>query len=303
MQWVRTGMSAVVGGEVVVWPSVVAGVTIGVISLLVGHNRGDITVDIAIASMASFLFGVLLAFTIVRTRERLVLIQDFVAKGNASLLSIHQMMVVFGDEDCRHVRELVDSHLTDQIDYRLIDYHVATPSHLRLTDAVYGLNPETRQEESVYRELVARCIDMTADRALIEAATGQALSQIEWSGLLLLLLLLLGMFAVLPGGTILGALVAGVLAGTLVTFMILLRKLDRLRWHERVAIWEPTTRLFRSMGRDPYVPREIIVNGRYRPTGRIRVVEYPDPYPVRASKIVKVEELDAEGRVSATSAI
>jgi hypothetical protein len=117
----------------------------------------------------------------------------------------------------------------------------------------------------------------------------------EWTGLILLFLLLVGLIAVLPGGTALGAVVAGVLAGTLVTFMILLRKLDRLRWHEVVTIWEPTTRLFRNMGRDPYVPREVIENGRYRPTGRVRVVEYPDPYPIRSSKIVKVEELDGTG--------
>ena len=102
-------------------------------------------------------------------------------------------------------------------------------------------------------------------------------------------------FAILPGGTILGALVAGVLAGTLVTLMILLRTLDRLRWHEKVAIWEPTTQLFRSMGRDPYVPRDVIESGRFRPTGRVRVVEYPDPYPNRSTKVVKVEDLHAEG--------
>ena len=128
---------------------------------------------------------------------------------------------------------------------------------------------------------------MSADRALIEAATGQALSAIEWTGLLLLLLLLVGLIAVLPGGTVLGALVVGVLAGTLVTFMILLRKLDRLRWHERVTIWEPTARLFRNMGREPYVPREVIEGGRFVPTGLVRVVDYPDPYPIRNTKVVE----------------
>jgi hypothetical protein len=111
----------------------------------------------------------------------------------------------------------------------------------------------------------------------------------------LLLLLLLGLIAVLPGGTLWGALVAGVMAGTLVTLMILLRKLDRLRWHERTSIWEPTTRLFRSMGRDPYVPREVIDSGRYRPTGRVRVVDYPDAYPNRTRKIVTVEKFDELG--------
>jgi hypothetical protein len=255
------------------------------------------------ASMAAFLFGVLLAFTIVRTRERLNLVQDLVARDNSALFSIHELMAVFGDQDRAHIRQLVDEHLTDQIDYRLVDYHMAAASNQRLVNAVYALDPENRQQEAVYKELVALGINMTADRANIEAATGQALSPMEWTGLLLLLLLLVSLIAVLPGGTVLGALVAGVLAGTLVTFMVLLRKLDRLRWHEVVTIWEPTSRLFRKMGYDPYVPLEVIKNGRYRPTGRVRVVEYPDPYPMRASKIVKVEELNGKVGVPASSAV
>jgi hypothetical protein len=290
MPRLRGLVTSVADGDVVIWPSVFAAIAVGVASYFVGPNRGDVRVDVAMASMAAFLFGVLLAFTIVRTRERLALVQDLVARDNSSLFSIHQMMLIFDDEAGRQVRDLVDEHLTDQIDYRLVDYHRAAASYLRLTDAVYGLEPVGPQQESAYKELVALCIATTADRSQIEAATGQALSSMEWTGLILLFLLLVGLIAVLPGGTALGALVAGVLAGTLVTFMILLRKLDRLRWHEVVTIWEPTTRLFRNMGRDPYVPREVIENGRYRPTGR-RVVEYPDPYPVRDSKIVKVEDL------------
>jgi hypothetical protein len=109
--------------------------------------------------------------------------------------------------------------------------------------------------------------------------------------LLLLLFVLLALIAVLPGGTVLGAAVAGVLGGTLVTLMVLLRMLDQLRWHERVTIWEPTSRLFRSMGCDPYVPREVIDNGRFQPTGRVRVVEYADPYPIRATKTITVEDM------------
>lgn len=295
MRWFRAVVMPVASGEAIVWPAVLAGVLAGVASYLVGSTRGDVRVDVAMASMATFLFGVLLAFTIVRTRERLSLVQDLVAKGNSGLLSIHQMLAAFGQEDRRRVRELVDGHLTDQIDYRLVDYHLATPSYLDLTDAVYALDPDGPQQEAVYKELVALCIEMSTDRALVEAATGQALSAIEWSGLLLLLVLLVGLMAVLPGGTVLGALVVAVLTGTLVTFMILLRKLDRMRWHERVTIWEPTARLFRSMGRDPYVPREVIESGRFHPTGRVRVVDYPDPYPTRTTKIVRVVEMDGSG--------
>ena len=294
MRILRATLQAVGRGDAVGLPAAVTGVTVGVVSLLVGSRRGDVRVDVAMASMAAFLFGLLLAFTIVRMRERLVLVQDLVAKGDASLFSIHQMMAVFGPDDRAHIRDLIDEHLTDQIDYRLVDYHLASGSYFKLIRAVYGVNPRTPQEEAVYKELVTLCIDMNSDRALVEAATGQALSPIEWIGLLLLLLLLLALIAVLPGGTVLGAVVAGTLAGTLVTLMFLLRKLDLLRWHERVTIWEPTTRLFRNMGRDPYVPRHVIENSRYRPTGRVRVVEYPDPYPIRSTKIVTLEELDGD---------
>ena len=184
-------------GEAVVVPAVVAGVLVAVASLLIGSQRGDVRVDVAMASMAAFLFGVLLAFTIVRTRERLSLIQDLVAKGNSSLFFIYEAVAVFGERDRQHIRALVDMHLTDQIDYRLVDYYRATPSHLELLEAVIALEPEAAQEEGVYKELVALCINMNLDRGLIESATGQALSTIEWGGLLLLLLVFAGLLAVL----------------------------------------------------------------------------------------------------------
>src|SRR5271166_5232154 len=132
----RSTFASVSRGEIAVWPALVSGVVVAVASLLVGSNRGDVRVDVAMASMAAFLFGVLLAFTIVRTRERLALVQNLVAKGNSSLFSIHQMMSVFGEQTRLRVRDLVDGHLTDQIDYRLVDYHLAAPSYLALTDAV-----------------------------------------------------------------------------------------------------------------------------------------------------------------------
>jgi hypothetical protein len=292
---VRSGFKSawvsVANGEAVVWPATVVAVVVALVSWAIGPKRGDVRVDVALASLAAFLFGVLLAFTIQRTRERLARVQDLIARGNASLFSIHQMVEGFDQADRERIRALVDRHLTDQIDYRLVDNHMARSSHLRLTRSVYALDPQTRQQEALYRELVALCVHMELERGQIESTGGQALSPMEWSGLLMLWVVLVGLIAVLPGGTVLGALVAGVLAGILVTFLLVLRKLDLLRWHERVTIWEPTARLFRSMGIDPYVPRHVIDGGRYRPTGRVRVVDYPDPYPNCSTKVVTLMEL------------
>lgn len=241
--------------------------------------------------MTTFLFGVLLAFTIARTRERLTLIRELMSKGNSSLLSIHQMMEIFPEPDRSRIRGLVDDQLTSQIDFRLVDNHLSSPAHHALVEAVYALDPQTRQEEVIYRKLVEQCIHMGAERALVDTTTGQSLMPVEWTGMLLLLGMIVALITVMPGGTIWGALVAGVLTGTLVTLLIVLRQLDRLVWHEQASIWEPTTRLFRSMGLDPYVPRLVIDSGRYVPTGRVRVVDYPDAYPDRSHKVVTVEVL------------
>jgi hypothetical protein len=45
-----------------------------------------------------------------------------------------------------HIRDLVDRHLTNQIDYRLVDYHRATSTYLQLTDEIHALSPNTNAE-------------------------------------------------------------------------------------------------------------------------------------------------------------
>jgi hypothetical protein len=156
---------------------------------------------------------------------------------------IFDAVAVFDDRQRELIRDLVDAHLTEQIDYRLVDYHRASPSFRRLVKALLAIKPTNPAEDSVYKEIVARCFLLDNDRAQLEAAAGQSMSPLEWTGLLLLLVVLMGLLAVLPGGTVLGAIVAGVMASTLVTLVVLLRKLDLLRWHEQVTIWEPTSRL------------------------------------------------------------
>ncbi len=290
---VRAIALSVFNGESTLWPSLAVGVVVCLVSFALGRTGAELGVYVALASMATFLFGVLLAFTIARARERLLLLQDTLSRNNAALLTIHQVIVVFSEEDRERIRALIDAKLTSEIDYRLVDAHLSTPAHLALTEAIYTLQPQNQDQIGVYRELLKICTDVGSNRSIVESITGQSLSALEWSGLILLLVLLIGLIAVIPGGNAFGAIAAGVMAGTLTTLMILLRMLDRLRWHERVSIWEPATRLFRSMDLDPYVPRRVIEANRYRPTGRIRVVDYPNPYPDCSTKIVTVEYHDA----------
>ena len=284
------------------WPAVVAGIVAAVVSYTVGSIQLNLSVEVALASMTTFLFGVLLAFTIARTRERLNMIRELMSRGNSSLQSIHQMMAIFPEPTRSRIRQLVDEQLTSQIDYRQVDNHLSMPAHNALVEAVYAIDPTTRQEEVIYKKIVELCIQMGSERARIDTVTGQSLMPVEWIGMLLLLAMIVALITVMPGGTVWGALVAGVLTGTLVTLLIVLRQLDRLVWHEQASIWEPTSRLFRSMDLDPYVPRLVIDSGRFVPTGRIRVVDYPDPYPDRSRKIVTVADFGGDRVPTSTMA-
>ena len=63
----RLAAVSVLHGETTLWPALIAGIIVAVASYCVGPTRGDLEVDVALASMATFLFGVLIAFTIART--------------------------------------------------------------------------------------------------------------------------------------------------------------------------------------------------------------------------------------------
>ncbi len=131
------------GGEAVVWPSVVAALIVGGVSYAV-TDRGDIRVDVALASMATFLFGVLLAFGIVRTASDSRSSRTWSRRGTRRCSRSTRWSRSSTRWTASGQRDLVDTHLTEQIDYRLVDYHLANGSFLELTDAVYALFPGTR---------------------------------------------------------------------------------------------------------------------------------------------------------------
>lgn len=63
------------------WPAVLAGVGAAALPYFVGSVRLNLSVEVAPAGLTTFLFGVLLAFTIARTRERLTMIRELMAGG------------------------------------------------------------------------------------------------------------------------------------------------------------------------------------------------------------------------------
>lgn len=289
MRGLRTLWRRIVLAEVVAGPAITVGLLVAGSSFVVGAplEADGLTLGLlaALATVATFLFGVLLAFSIERMRVRLSTVHDLIRRGDANLLAIHQLVEVFPDRR-DEIRTRIDAQLVAQIDYCLDEFTRSSTTFLALSGSVIALEPRTPQQETACYHLLQQTNDMSMSRALMEAAIGQSMSRLEWTSLILLLGVMLSIIVELPRGSVIAAIVAGVLAATLVTLMMLLRKLDRLLWHERASIWEPQSRLFRHLGLLPYVPRRVIDAGRFVPTGRVRVVDYVSPYPDMSQKIV-----------------
>ena len=206
-------------------------------------------------------------------------------------MSIYKLSASFGHEVQANVRDTLDRHMQDQIDYRLVDFDRSNPSFLELFDEVRSLDPSSTAQEVAYDHLLGVLVSASERRKQLEALVRQRVSTIEWLTLLSLLGALWGLMLAANGGPWVSSFLGGVLVASLAGIMVVLHHLDDFRWQEGDAIWKPLHALFLSLDLLPYYPRAALQSRRVDPeSGRLRVVDYPNRYPDVSGK--HVEEID-----------
>jgi hypothetical protein len=239
--------------------------------------------------VAYFVFGILVAFAIENARNGLSRVNELLKAGDADLVSIYQLSATFGTDVQSELREVLDTHLQDQIDFRLVDFERSTPSFLALFKRVRGLEPTSIREEITYDHLLGICTAASERRKQLEALVRQRVSPVEWVTLLALLAALWGLMLAANGGPIVSGLLGGVLVASLAGLLVLLQHLDEFRWQEGEAIWNPLHNLFLTLDLLPYYPLDTLRTGRLDPpTGQVRLVDYPHPYPDMTDKTIEV---------------
>jgi uncharacterized integral membrane protein len=119
--------------------------------------------------VAYFVFGILVAFAIENARSGLARVNELLKAGDADLVSIYQLSASFGTDVQLELREVIDAHLQDQIDFRLVDFERSTPSFLALFKRVRKLEPTSAREEITYDHLLGICIAASERRKQLEA--------------------------------------------------------------------------------------------------------------------------------------
>ncbi|MFT4187777.1 MAG: hypothetical protein QM621_04275 [Aeromicrobium sp.] len=246
---------------------------------------------------AYFVFGLFAAFTLENARVASGRVQELLKAGDADIVTLYELSAAFGP-DCRdELRVLLDEHLQDQIDFRLVDFDQSTGSFLRIFDQLRDLEPAGSAQEIVYGQMLATWSQSGERRKQIEALIRQHVSGIEWFVLLSLFVSLWGLMLA-PSAGVVTTVLGGVLMAALAAVLVVLKHIDDLRWQESQAIWLPLHRLFRTLDLDPYYPGLVLESKRLvPPAGQVRVAQYDSPYPDMTDKEIVVARVDGRGKV------
>lgn len=247
---------------------------------------------VMIFGSTTFVFGVLLAFYISSFNGRFETVISELQMQNGAILNVYYTSLVFGKKISDEVRNKIDEHLIDQLDFFLYDYSESSRSFMRLFEHVVALEATSDKEKSAYGNMISNLGNALTIRKNVESKVRSQMSGFEWLSLIILLTVVLLCLFFLNTNMFFASVVISLLATSTVMLLFILHDIETFRWKEQTSIWEPIGRVFEELGLHPYYPKEAIAHGRIVPRkGTIRVSSYPHHYPDMRDKVVEVVNL------------
>lgn len=244
------------------------------------------------STAAAGIFGIFIGFSISNSRKRLNRVNELLKTENADNLLVYRLSAVFGSKIQDKIRELMDSYLIDQIDYRLDDFDRSGDSFDKLYEYVINLEFENEKQKMTLGSMVSTLNESSSNRIQIETITTHKISIFEWISVWSLTFVVVFNLYGMTTGDVFQSLLITILASAIILLVLVLRDLDNLKWQKAVWTWKPLHSLFVNMDLLPYYPRIIVDVGEAKiPNGeKIRLADYPNPYPDMTNKTIKVEE-------------
>ena len=243
----------------------------------------------ALLSAASFLYGILIGFAISKSQEKLSTVNNLLKVDEAHLSSIYRLSGEFGEKTTEEVRKLIDNHLIEQIDFKLIDFDKSGSSFHGLYNYILTLRPETKKQETLYSQMITLLNEMSSNRKRVETTIHDKISGYEWTSLIALMTLSGVLILDLNINTTFSIVASTTLATIAFSLLLILRDLNNLRWKVQDWIWEPLHNLFISLDLLPYYSEFVLEYGDARPPkgSKIRVGRYKNPYPDMSEKTIE----------------
>lgn len=256
--------------------------------LFKGHNLNSVMETVL--SVSSYLFAILLGFSIINRKERINSIRSLLRSNDATLLSIYETSKLYGDEVTKKIQKLIDDILIKQIDYRLVDIDKSTQELLLLLRFCYSLKTDNSNKDEKLT-MMDNCKDLLSNQKEVIYWIKDGMMFFEWISTLVLCSIIIFCIYLLNDGSLVMFITVPFLATTLVLLLFILRDLNNLRWQEGDWIWGRLVDLFKELDLPPYLDVNLFKNSRVNKKllnlpAEYRLVEYPSKYPKFDDKII-----------------
>jgi uncharacterized membrane protein YqaE (UPF0057 family) len=268
-----------------------------ILSFLIGGKGSDDFINVVL-TVAAFVFGIILAFSISNRHSRLSDIREALRMQDGIFLNIYELSKMYGRKISDKVKKLIDDILIVQIDNELEEFDRCVPRIEILYKFIEKLKIKKKQQEQSYQVLVNNASELIKIEKEVSFSTKNKILMYEWVSLLILGSIIIFCIFYLKNPSITSNIVVAIISATIVLLILVLHQLDTLSWQEENWIWIPLTNVFRELGLIPYFPGDIFEDKRlaiekikkWGNINQIRIAQYPN-YPDRTGKIVEVVKL------------
>lgn len=263
-----------------------------------GQGKTDLADKII--SVSSFVFGVILAFSISNRHSRLSHIKEKLREQDAKLLEIYYISKKFNSKIRENIIKRIDSLLMVQIDYKLVDFNRETPEEIEGLFAFFE-NLKLKTEEQEYKEDIIKILEEILEiQKEVSYQLENKMELYEWLSLNVLAgIIFFSLIFFFNANNLISNIIISLLCTALCLLLFVLRDLDRLEWQEQNWIWKPLSNLFIELKLMPYFPEAVFENKRlalsqvkkWDKIEKIRIAHYPNPYPDMKGKRIEILKL------------
>ncbi len=238
-----------------------------------------------ILSVATFLFGIFVAFSISDRNTRMEKIRANDSDERSNLVTIYNMSKSLGKKTSEQIKKKIDEYLMATLDYRIWDFYKTEKQFNSLFNFVTKLKSSFSQQE-----MVKRLGDMQLSRGETAEIINERLSRFEWVITIFLCSVILVCLILINPGTLTSIILLSSLSIAVIFRVFFLYSLDNLSWKAESRIFEPYAQTFESIGLLRYYPEELILfKGVTKYKGKkYRVGIFPRSYPDLSGKKIKI---------------
>jgi hypothetical protein len=263
---------------------------------------GEGKTDLAdkIITVSSFVFGIIIAFSISNRHSRLSDIREKLRRQDAKILEIYLISKNFGNKISNLIKEKIDLILITQIDYKLLDFNKKSPGKIKEI-YIFMEKLKIKKEHEKFREDILKILeDIIEIHKDISYQFDNEMAWYEWITLDALVgIIFFNLVFYFNTNDIASVIVISLLCTSLCLLLFILKELNDLRWQEQNWIWKPLSSLFMELDLLPYFPESLFENGRLKfkslkswdKLSKVRIAHYPQPYPDMCGKKIEIVKI------------